>query len=90
MTHQELQLWDHITSNIGFDEEGQKLQDAIRKFVALKVAQELEEVREEISLLEKPEVADESEVAYLTRCNFNLAVDLAKFIINHRLNKEKK
>jgi len=43
-----------------------------------------------ISLLEKPEVADESDVANLTRENYNLAVDKVRLILVSHLSEELK
>jgi hypothetical protein len=83
MTHQELQLeeqWDEIASRIGFDEKGVKLQDAIRKFVALKITKELEEVKREIDA--KLEHRAYAEPDLCEKCTI-------LSLINHRLNKEK-
>lgn len=33
------EMWDFIASEIGFDEKGEELQNAIRKFVELKIKQ---------------------------------------------------
>jgi hypothetical protein len=46
MTNEELkleELWDYISSMVGFDKHGLEVQDGIRKFVELKIKEAIKQ-----------------------------------------------
>lgn len=61
--------------------------DKIKSFIRTLLKKQAEEISEAVGSLYKAEVVDESDVAYLTRNNYNLALDQALLAIKQVINK---